>query len=123
MLYFGDPNAPIDYREQMWGHAIHGSTFETHSRPRIDPKTYPWWKRHRIKHDEKALDAQEERLNVRRYSFLCHSSRYPKIGMKVIWKTAEGDRQGTIYEIEPCRDPRDMFKLFVVVQGTGAPDE
>ena len=121
MLYFGDPDAPIDFRQQMWGHAIHGSTFESLPRPPIDPKTYPWWKRHRVTRDEKALDLKDTAVNARRYSFLCHSSRYPKIGTKVIWKNEMGDREGTIYKIEPCRDPRDMFKLFVIVTGSGEP--
>lgn len=96
-------------------------SFESHPRPRIDPATYPWWKRHRIAKDEKLLDQQEADENVRRYSFLCHSSHYPQVGMKVIWKTEQGDRQGVIYKIEPCWDPKDMFKLFVVVTGSGEP--
>lgn len=99
-----DMTRPIDFREGRWGHRLHADLF----RP-ADAKNFvqAWLDR---------------RNNVRRYSFLCHSADTPVIGRAVIWTSKMGDREGTIYRIEPMGNPRDMFTLYVTVAG-GVPKD
>lgn len=125
MLYLGDPDAPLDFRECFWGHNIHGSMMYDAKRLPLNPEDYPWWKKVRfggpswLERMEQRLDENDKALNRRRYSVPVHSSRTPRPGLKMIWRSETGDMIGTIYDYECMGNPRDMFKVWVVLEGTG----
>lgn len=109
MLLELDPSTPIDFRKSMWGHALHSNTFKMEDpfvvKKRIIP-FLPWPTR----------AVPENQGDIRRYSFMVHTSQNPRIGREVIWKSAENHEvTGVIYRVEPCGDPRDMMTLYVKV--------
>jgi len=80
-----------------WGHALHASTFQGEQRP--------------------GLGGLLDKLRgVRRVSFMVHAPGFVDEGMTAIWTARDGtSRTGTIYRVEPCFNPRDMYTLFVAV--------
>lgn len=95
----------IDFRRGRWGHCIHASTFTI--APRLKRVGWlPKWLR------------RKEPESVARYSFLCHTSDHIEEGVTILWLNAKGEtRQGVVYDWKCLGDPRDMFKVFVLVEG------
>lgn len=84
----------IDFRTGGWGHALHGSTWHA-----IKPRSegHFWWKK------------KTERVSV-----MCHTQVYPKAGDTVLFTAKSGvERTALIVEVQPCRDPHDMFTLIL----------
>ena len=105
-LHPEDTSKPIDFREGRWGHQLHASTFR--GLPPLKARRWSWLPWLRV----------AEPVSTRRISFMCHTSDTPEIGREVIWTTATGDRTGKIYDVDFCRDPRDMMTLKVVIAST-----
>ncbi len=92
----------IDFRagRMMWGHAMHRGTFQV------------------ARHKNWIHRVVDRLCKARRYSFMCHVSPAPKIGDTVMWTAERGEVTATIYDVKQCRDPLDMFTIFVVVNGS-----
>jgi len=85
----------FDFTRSRWGHALHASTFSQIRR-------------------KNPLDSLVDRFKgVHRFSVMVHCSPTPINGDTVIWKGNRGVVQATIYDVDWCRDPDDMYTLFV----------
>lgn len=86
----------IDFRNgSSWGRALHGSTF-------------------RRAKAEGLIDRIKDRIQgAYRASVMVHYPRPPVIGDKVVWEAKSGTVTATVYEVARCRDPDDMYTLFV----------
>lgn len=93
MLKVGPRTGILDHRSgtNRWGHALHAPTWHEEA-PRVTG--HLWWKR-----------------SFRRTSVMIHSSDDPVPGDTLLYTAAGGDRAATIVDVQPCFDPRDMFKL------------
>ena len=90
---------PIDFTKSFWGHAIHADTWH-------EVKDYgPWFQRWK-----------DKRAGRKRYSVMVHVSPTPKIGQQIKYRTENGERLAQIYNIDYCRDPKDMFKLHIFTE-------
>jgi len=89
----------IDFTNGTWGHALHGHTFS------------------RIENHGSWLTRLIDRCrNITRASAMVHSSVYPRKGDKIKYKVANGIREAEIYDIDWCRDPRDMYTLYFMLR-------
>jgi len=93
----------IDFRKgkSTWGHALHGSTMSLVKSKNLFRRFLDW------------------REGALRYSMMCHCSQSPRIGDNVLWTSNNGEISATIYAVECCRDPRDMFKICVKLLPSG----
>lgn len=85
-----------DFTSNYWGHAIH-TFYEEKDCGSWLSRLFDKW------------------LDRRRYSVFVHTQRTPHIGDLVKYKTSKGLCYAKIYHVEPCRNPPDMFELWLVV--------
>ena len=80
-----------------WGHAIHAHTMH-------EVKNYGSWLTRLIDRAKKQY----------RKSVMVHSSQSPNRGDKIHYKVDGGIREAEIYDIDWCRDPDDMYTLYLL---------
>lgn len=97
--------AVLDFRtgKNGWGHRLHTGTWRSLGRPRR-----AWW--------DFAARSRDRRDDARQHSFMIHAQGRVAVGMKVLWTAADGDVIGTIVEVDPCGNPRDMYSVVVEVR-------
>lgn len=83
-----------------WCHAFHGDTFNR-APERVETR-WERWKR------KLGFPVPPKEVH---YTVLVHSSVYPVVGDLVKYRSLRGLSQAEISEIEPMRDPADMFRL------------
>lgn len=86
----------IDFTQNTWGHAIHGTTFVE---KRADKMGKRW---------------TDKRLKRRRYTVLVHSREVPNVGDN-IYMTKDGALTVRIDDVERQWNVSDMYKLEIVV--------
>lgn len=97
----GDTEMSLDYRtgNSTWGNAMHAETMRE-----VTPEgLFVRWK-----------DKLEKAYRVQ---VMIHSPRHPDLGEQFLWSAKAGhDVHGTVYAVERCRDPKDMYTVFVRVR-------
>jgi hypothetical protein len=93
----------IDFRQNGWGHAMHGATWR--DQPRQREQIWSWF----------PFITRPEPDCVRRFSVMVHTSEAPIIGREVIWNALGGVRRGRIYGVRHCGNPPDMMTLSIVI--------
>jgi hypothetical protein len=89
----------IDFTTNSWGHALHSFTF------------------YEVKDYGSFLSRWVDKLrNRRRYSVMVHCQEVPRVGFKVRLLTESGIQEPTIYDIKYCRDPKDMYTIFLLYE-------
>ena len=88
----------IDFTSNFWGHALHGSTMYAVT------DCGSWLSR-----------LYDKIMNIRRYTVMVHTSDGPRPGDKILYKAARGTIEAEIYDYKWCRDPQDMYTLFIKV--------
>lgn len=87
----------IDFTNECWGHAIHGETMRRFTPKGLLVRLADRWK------------------NRRRYTVLVHSMEDPYKGDRIVYMTQKGKKEAIIMEVESFPDPKDMFKLEIVI--------
>lgn len=89
-------DATIDFRGgSSWGRALHGHTFRRAKAERLVDKFKDWMQ------------------GAYRAAIMVHYPRMPKVGQQVMWNAESGTVAAEIYDVEYCRDPDDMYTLYV----------
>jgi hypothetical protein len=90
----------IDYTDYNgWGHALHGSTMREVKMPK-----HSLWK-------DLIQRIRDWKQKARYRSVMVHSMQYPLSGDKLKYEASRGIIEAEIVDVDPCRNPSDMFTL------------